>query len=212
MLADCDVNRDILCLVDCQAGLSKLDRWIGFGRQATLAQDPNADIMRAILERLHERVNCGAATFLTKIKAHSGEPLNEVADTRAKAGRECEDETKIWNQPSDRLIFSWHTKTKGNRKGGWSAGVRKGILTAGTWIPVHRETRVGLDKWCQAGFHAPRLNGKEPDKAFVSVAKAGLDTGPKKWQSVWRAENTPTDRNSQLFSCLLYTSPSPRDS
>merc|ERR1711966_401403 len=104
-------------LVDCQAGLSKLDRWIGFGRQTTLAQDPNADIMRAILERLHERVNCGAATFLTKIKAHSGEPLNEAADTRAKAGRESEDETKIWNQPSDRIIFSWHTKTKGDRKG-----------------------------------------------------------------------------------------------
>ena len=89
------------------------DEWIGFGRQSTLAQDPNADIMRAILERLHERVNCGAATFLTKIKAHSGEPLNEEADTRAKAGRESEDETKIWNQPSDRIIFSWHTKTKG---------------------------------------------------------------------------------------------------
>ena len=63
VLVDCDVNKDILCLVDCQAGLTKLDRWIGFGRQATLAQDPNADIMRAILERLHERVNCGAATF-----------------------------------------------------------------------------------------------------------------------------------------------------
>ena len=101
VLADCDVNKDILCLIDCQAGLTKLDRWIGFGRQATLAQDPNADIMRAILERLHERVNCGAATFLTKLKAHSGEPLNEIADTRAKAGRESEDETKIWNQPSD---------------------------------------------------------------------------------------------------------------
>ena len=200
VLAECDVNRDILCLVDCQAGLTKLDRWIGFGRQATLAQDPNADIMRAILERLHERVNCGAATFLTKIKAHSGEPLNEVADTRAKAGRESEDETKIWNQPSDRLIFSWHTKTKGNRKGGWSAGVRKGILTAGTWIPVHRETRVGLNKWCQAGFHAPRLNGKEPNKAFVSVAKAGLDTGPKEWQSVWQTENIPTDHNSQQLN------------
>ena len=56
MLAECDANTDILCLVDCQEGLTKLDRWIGFGRQATLAQDPNADIMRAILERLHERV------------------------------------------------------------------------------------------------------------------------------------------------------------
>ena len=135
--------------------------------------------------------------FFTKLKAHSGEPLNEIADTRAKAGRESEDETKIWNQPSDRLIFSWHTKTKGIRKGGWSAGVRKGILTAGTWIPVHRETRVGLNKWCQAGFHAPRLNGKEPNEAFVRVAKARLDTGPKEWQSAWQAENTSTDHNSQ---------------
>ena len=65
--------------------------------------------------------------FFTKLKAHSGEPLNEIADTRAKAGRESEDETKIENMGpalgQDRLIFSWHTKTKGNRKGGWSAGV-----------------------------------------------------------------------------------------
>ena len=66
-------------------------------------------------------------------------------------------------------------------------------MAAGTWIPVHRETRVGLNKWCQAGFHAPRLNGKEPNEAFVRVAKARLDTGPKEWQSAWQAENTSTD-------------------
>ena len=124
-------------------------------------------------------MNCGAATFLTKLKAHSGEPLYEIADSRAKAGRDSEDETKIWNQPLDRLIFSWHTKTKGNRKGGWSAGGRKGILKAGTWLPVHRETRVGLSKWYQTGFHAPRLNEKEPHKDFVRATKARLDEGPK---------------------------------
>ena len=197
VLAECDVNADILCLVDCQAGLTKLDRWIGFGRQATLAQDPNADIMRAILERLHERVNGGAATFLTKLKAHSGEPLNEIADNRAKAGRDSGDEAKIWNQSSDRLIFSWHSKTTGIRKGGWSAGVRKGILEAGTWIPVHREIRVGLNKWYHTGFHAPRLNGKEPNKDVVRATKAKLDAGPKEWQSVWQAESNPVDHNTQ---------------
>ena len=56
--------------------------------------------MRAMLERLLERVDCGAATFLTKPKAHR-ELLNEIADSRAKAGRDSEDETKIWNQPSN---------------------------------------------------------------------------------------------------------------
>ena len=30
VLAECDKNADILCLVDCQAGLTKVRRWIGF--------------------------------------------------------------------------------------------------------------------------------------------------------------------------------------
>ena len=58
MLAECDVNIDILYLVDCQAGLTKIDRWIDFG-----CQDPIGYIMRAILERVHARANCGAAIF-----------------------------------------------------------------------------------------------------------------------------------------------------
>ena len=147
------------------------------------------------------RVSCGTVSetslpgtlfhqcLLHKEKARAGEPLNEIADNRAKAGRDSGDEAKIWHQSSDRLIFSWHSKTTGIRKGGWSAGVRKGILEAGTWIPVHCEIRVGLNKWYHTGFHAPRLNGKEPNKDVVRATKAKLDAGPKEWQSVWQAES-----------------------
>ena len=60
--------------------------------------------MRAIPETLHERVNCGVATFLTKLRAHSrsGEPLNELSDSRAKVGRDSEAEARMWTQPWDR--------------------------------------------------------------------------------------------------------------
>jgi hypothetical protein len=39
---------------------------------------PDADILREIIELLKARVATGAATFLVKVKAHRGEPLNEL--------------------------------------------------------------------------------------------------------------------------------------
>ena len=42
----------------------------------------NADILEAIIEKLRARVQAGAATFLVKVKAHRGEPLNREATER----------------------------------------------------------------------------------------------------------------------------------
>ena len=39
---------------------------------------PDADILREIIELLNARVATGAATFLIKVKAHRGEPLNKL--------------------------------------------------------------------------------------------------------------------------------------
>ena len=39
----------------------------------------NADILEKIIEKIRARVQAGAATFLVKVKAHRGEPLNEEA-------------------------------------------------------------------------------------------------------------------------------------
>ena len=70
---------DLLYLCDSEAALNKTSRWIGpigSGPRTTLAGDANADIMLSIIERIRERVQKGARTFMVKVKAHRGKPLN----------------------------------------------------------------------------------------------------------------------------------------
>ena len=80
------VESDLLYLCDSEAALKfdKMTRWIGSGPRTTLAGDANADIMMTIIECVRARVLRGARTFMIKIKAHRGEPLNEKADTHPK--------------------------------------------------------------------------------------------------------------------------------
>jgi len=42
--------------------------------------NPDADIMRDIFQLLRERIEQGLLTIFIKIKAHQGDPLNELAD------------------------------------------------------------------------------------------------------------------------------------
>ena len=57
--------------------------------------NPDADIMRDIVQILRERIEQGLLTIFIKIKAHRGDPLNELADRWA-------DEVKIFDGPSQR--------------------------------------------------------------------------------------------------------------
>jgi len=43
-------------------------------------ENPDADIMRDIIQLLQERIEQGLLTIFIKIKAHRGDPLNEQAD------------------------------------------------------------------------------------------------------------------------------------
>ena len=56
--------------------------------KSTLAMAPDTDILIRILGVLREKIEAGTATFLIKIKAHRGEPMNEEADTLAEVGRD----------------------------------------------------------------------------------------------------------------------------
>jgi ribonuclease HI len=82
------VESDLLYLCDSEAALNKMSRWIGSGPRTTLAGDANADIMTSIIECVRARVLRGARTFMDKVKAHRGEPLNEKADTQAQNARQ----------------------------------------------------------------------------------------------------------------------------
>ena len=67
---------------------------------------------------MRERIKAGAATFLIKIKAHRGEPMNEEADTLAEVGRkkEKEKETAKWTERTQRLIIKWAGQKKGKQR------------------------------------------------------------------------------------------------
>ena len=52
----------------------------GTRRKGLSSQHVDADILEFILEKLAARIAAMARTFLVKVKAHRGDPLNEGAD------------------------------------------------------------------------------------------------------------------------------------
>jgi len=70
-----------------------------------MCRNPDADIMRDIVQLLRERIEQGLLTLFIKIKANRGDPLNELADRWADEGRQSE--TICWSIPTNRPIFYW---------------------------------------------------------------------------------------------------------
>ena len=76
------------------------------GKSTSMYGNPDADIMRDIVQLLRERIEQGLLTiFIIKIKAHRGDPLNELADRWADEGRQSENIR--WSLPTNRPIFYW---------------------------------------------------------------------------------------------------------
>ena len=122
---------DLLYLCDSETALSKVASWIGRGPKASLAKDDNADILWVIIEQLRKRTEGGMRTFLVKIKAHRGEPLNEQADTQAGEASQLSDDHLQWIQRTDRLIYEWLDKDGNARTSAWSKAVRNAMRQGG---------------------------------------------------------------------------------
>jgi hypothetical protein len=122
------IDRTCPCVYLCDnaAVLSDVKGWIGEGSKASLAKNMDEDIMREILQLLHQRSQENAATILAKVKSHRSEPGNEYADVAANKGRQEPDDSAQWNEASGRMVF---TVKKGNgvRHSTWRAGVKKAI-------------------------------------------------------------------------------------
>ena len=80
-LQSATLSEDVLLLCDNAAVLCAIKKWVGEGGKATLATATDADILREMVCLLKQRVRAGRATFLTKVKSHRREPINERADT-----------------------------------------------------------------------------------------------------------------------------------
>ena len=121
-LRQADKDRDLLYLCDSEAALTKVQQWIGEGGRRTLTGYPEADILKAVVELLHTRVQAKSYTVFVKVRAHRGEPLNETADSLAEAGRNAE--LAKWNERTERFVFSCTSAGQGKRSRTWSVGVR----------------------------------------------------------------------------------------
>jgi len=98
-------GKPIIFLSDSACFLSSSQKWIGEGKSPSVWGNPDADIMRDIVQLLRERIEQGLLTIFIKIKAHRGDPLNELADRWADEGRQSENIR--WSLPTNRPIFSW---------------------------------------------------------------------------------------------------------
>ena len=77
VLQTTELTEDLLILSDCKTALTEILKWIGEGLRPCMAVTKDADILKAVVERLCQRNESGVATWLVKIKAHREEPLNE---------------------------------------------------------------------------------------------------------------------------------------
>ena len=85
-------NEDLVTATDSEVLCRVVGRWVGQGGKASLANTADADILEYILTKLAARIAAGSRTFLIKVKAHRGEPLNEGSDDLAEVVREIEKE------------------------------------------------------------------------------------------------------------------------
>jgi hypothetical protein len=87
----------------------------------------DADILAYILAKLAARIAAKSRTFLIKVKAHRGEPLNQGADDLAEAGREMEKEgeNSRWRERTTRVVYPYYDRNLGQwRKGTWTKTIR----------------------------------------------------------------------------------------
>jgi len=98
-------RKPVILLSDSACLLSSSQKWTGEGKSPSMHGNPDADIMRDIVQLLREIIEQGLFTIFIKIKAHRGDPLNEQADRWADEGRQSDNIR--WSLPSNRPIFYW---------------------------------------------------------------------------------------------------------
>ena len=84
-----------------------------------------------IIECVRARVLRGARTFMIKIKAHRGAPLNEKADTQAENARQLSSECQQWTTRTQRMTYEWEDSDGVQHVTAWSKAVRNAMLRGG---------------------------------------------------------------------------------
>ena len=114
--------------------------------------------MKTIIECVRERVIRGARTFMVKVKAHRGEPLNERAETQAERARQLPPECRQWTIRTSRMLYTWQDKGV-NRVSTWSKAVRRAMLKGGAEFQRQKALNRAAGNW---------------DKEFIRTTDTGV--------------------------------------
>ena len=158
----------------------------GEGSKVCMATVKDADILRAVIERLRKRIEAGAATFLVKIKAHRGEPLNEGADDEADRGCQIGIEEARWNEPTGRTLFTWKSEKGITRRAVWGLGVRQAITKKAGWLTVAKEKAAGNRAWWKGWWQ----HWKWEKKVSQEEAQRALEESWWEDDETWDSINT----------------------
>ena len=104
-------------------------------------------------------------TFLVKVKAHRGEPLNEGSDDLAEAGLTLtkEGEGYRWKQRTTRLVFSYYDRISRQwEKGTWGRTIRNTGRRGETESLLEERLYHGSNKW-RKGMFEGQGDGIEED-------------------------------------------------
>jgi ribonuclease HI len=194
------VESDLLYLCDSEAALNKMSRWIGSGPRTTLAGDANADIMMTIIECVRARVLRGARTFMIKIKAHRGEPLNEKADTQAENARQLSSECQQWTTRTQRMTYEWEDSDGVQHVTAWSKAVRNAMLRGGAEYQRQRVLDRAGTNW-NKNFLISADVGRQSirQSASAGVQSDLMDT--ERWGRRCMHAPTPGSRKLEQTSC-----------
>jgi len=99
-------KRPLILPTDSKCLLMAIQKWIGAGINPTFKESPDGDILQEIFELLRVRIDLGLSNLFVKIKSHTGEFFNGLADRWADKGRHTETEAR-WTSLRQRFIITW---------------------------------------------------------------------------------------------------------
>ena len=179
-LKQAELSEDVLILCDNESVLKVIKKWIGQGGRATLADAPDADILREILELLRARIEAGRATFFVKVKSHRGEPMNERADTLAEEGRARPDEEKRWDARTDRMTFTI-TRQGTSKTSVWTDSVRNAFRKQAGRSKTQDMYEQAARNWSRRVWYPRDQRWMQATKEGRRAAKSGKFKDEQAW-------------------------------
>jgi len=145
--------------------------------------------MKTIIECLRARA-LRARTFMVKVKAHRGEPLNEKADRVAERARQLPVDSKQWTTRKPRLLYEWLEKDV-KRVSTWSKAVRQAMLPGVAEFQRQRALARAASNWSKEILRTTDAGWTRVQQAAGAGVKGNLmDRAHWGWECMHQLQET----------------------